>query len=69
MSKILVQVETAHEDSTQAAESVRAAVVRAGYRVHDVIVPVPSYSGEYAVYADGVVEAYEPETDRSANRY
>ena len=67
--KILVQVETAHDDPAKAAESVRSGMVRAGYHIADVIVPVPSYSGEYAVYADGVVEAYEPETDRSANRY
>lgn len=63
MSTVLVRVKTDHADPVQAAESVRNAMVRAGYNTEDVHVWGDGKSRDISAHCHALVSVIEPELD------
>lgn len=77
MARVIVHIETDHEDNEEAARSVVNAVKRAGYDVLDTQVAGTAWSeaavrntaAEYVLYAEPIfITAAEPETDARFRR-
>ena len=68
MSTVAVRVKTDHKDPAAAADSVRRALVRAGYNTEDVHVWDDKKGRHVDVHCEALVSVIEPEID-GRNKY